>query len=179
MENPKSQILNSKSGFTIIESLVAISILVVAIVGTSSAVQSAISSYIYSKDQIIAFYLAQEGFEQIRNFRDENRLKNRHWLYGVAQNSDDPCYFGNACIVDPVNTIAPSRCPGVGSCPYLRQDSSQGFFGYTGSWGLTPFRREITLVSISPTEITVIVTISWTKGIVERQFKARENLLNW
>ena len=56
-------------GFTIIESLVAISILVVVITGTLTAIQTGLSSYIFSKDQIIAFYLAQEGFEQIRNIR--------------------------------------------------------------------------------------------------------------
>ena len=168
-----------KKGFTIIESLVAVSILVVAVVGALSAVQTGLSSYIYSKDQIIAFYLAQEGFEQIRNLRDENRLASRDWLYGVAQNSNDPCYFGEACIVDPVNTPAPTRCSGVGSCPYLRQDVATGFFGHDSSWSVTQFRREITLSSINADEIAVTVTVSWTKGIINRQFKARENLLNW
>src|SRR3989338_9186586 len=90
------------------------------IIGTSSAVQSAISSYIFSKDQIVAFYLAQEGFEQIRNLRDENRLKNRDWLYGIARDSGDPCYFGNACTVDSITAVI-ARCSGVGSCPPLRQ----------------------------------------------------------
>jgi len=168
-------------GFTIIESLVAISILVVAIVGAMSAVQTGISSYIYSKDQIIAFYLAQEGFEQIRNMRDENRLANRNWLYGISQNSSDPCYFGSACTVDPVNTSIATRCSGVGSCQYLRQDAASGFYGYTPAWTPTQFRREIVLASgfSHPDEIMVTVTVSWVKGIVSRQFRASENLLNW
>ena len=175
----ESPIYNMKNkGFTIIESLVAISILVMAIIGTSSAVQSAISSYIFSKDQIVAFYLAQEGFEQIRNLRDENRLKNRDWLYGIARDSGDPCYFGNACTVDSITAVI-ARCSGVGSCPPLRQDSGTGFYGYNAAWSPTIFTREITLASINADEIAVTVTVSWSKSIVNRQFKARENLLNW
>jgi len=172
--------LRSKRGFTIIESLVAISILVAIITAATSAVQSGISSYIFSKDQIISFYLAQEGFEQIRNIRDENRLNSRNWLAGIAENGSDPCWFGSACTVDPIVSAVPSRCTsGPGNCPVLRQDTVTGFFGYNAAWPATIFRREITLTSINADEIAVTVTVNWSKGTVSRQFKARENLLNW
>ncbi|MEX2013630.1 MAG: prepilin-type N-terminal cleavage/methylation domain-containing protein [Parcubacteria group bacterium] len=166
-------------GFTIIESLVAITILVLAVTGTASAIQSGISSYVFSKDQIIAFYLAQEGFEQVRNMRDENGLKNQNWLTGISFDSSDPCYFGNACIVDPVNSNIPTRCSAPGSCPVLRQNATTGFFGYDSSWPATIFRREIVLTWINANEISILVTVDWSKGIVNRQFKAKENLLNW
>src|SRR3989344_5905146 len=90
-------------GFTIVESLVAISILVGVIIGTTSAIQIGISSYIFSKDQIIAFYLAQDGFEQIRNIRDENGLKSQPWLTGLSD-----CFL--ACRVDPVASPIPVAC---------------------------------------------------------------------
>lgn len=166
-------------GFTIIESLVAISILVTVVIGSISAVQTGLSSYIFSKDQVIAFYLAQEGFEQIRNIREENWLNNRDWLTGVALDSGDPCYFGEACIVSPVETALATRCSAPGSCPYLREDDDSGFFGYDGGWSVTGFRREIELESINSDEIAVTVTVYWSKGAVSRQFRARENLLNW
>jgi len=167
-------------GFTIVESLVAISILVLVITGTASAIQTGISSYIFSKNQVIGFYLAQEGFEQIRNMRDENSLQGQNWLTGISANSGDPCYFGNACTVDPVNSNVPTRCPsGPGSCPVLRQDTSTGFFGYTLTWPATVFRREIVLTQINANEISVLVAIDWSKGLVSRQFRARENILNW
>ncbi len=172
--------MKNNYGFTIIESLVAISVIVAAIIGTTSAVQSGISSYIFSKDQITAFYLAQEGFEQIRNMRDENRLKNFGWLTGIAANSSDPCYFGSACVVSPVETTIPSRCAGgIGSCPKLRQNSSTKFFGYDPAWTETIFRREVQLTSVNADEISITVTVNWSKGLINRQFKAKENLLNW
>lgn len=175
----------NKKGFTIVESLASIAILVTAIIGTMSAVQTGISSYIFSKDQITAFYLAQEGFEQIRNLRDQTSIWNRDnepdrpWLYGISASSDDPCYFGNACTIDAI-TSPPTltKCSAPGSCPALRQ-SSTGFFGYNSSWSQTNFRREIVLTRVNDREVIVTVTVDWSKGAVNRQFKARENLLNW
>ena len=170
----------TNKGFTIVETLVAITILVLVITGVSTAIQTGISSYIFSKDQVIAFYLAQEGFEQLRNIRDENGLRNQDWLTGIAVNVSDPCYFGNACTVDPVTTNLPIRCSGgLGNCPLLRQEVATGFFGYNALWPATLFKREIVLTRINADEILVSVTIDWSKGLATRQFKAKENLLNW
>jgi len=170
---------NTKKGFTIIESLVAITILVISIVGAASAIQTGISSYIFSKDQIIAFYLAQGGFEQIRNIRDENSLTGEDWLTGLASVSGDPCYFGQSCIVDPVNTNQATRCDAPGECPVIRQENGTGFFGYDASWTPTIFTREISLSSINDHEVAITVTVSWSKGAISREFRARENILNW
>ena len=159
-------------GFTIIESLVAISILVLAITGASSAIQTGISSYIFSKDQIIAFYLAQEGFEQLRNIRDENSLKSQGWLTGLSD-----CF--SACTVDPVASSVPVACGTPGNCPVLRQDLVTGFFGYNLAWPATIFKREIILTSINANEVSILVTVDWSKGVISRQFRARENILNW
>lgn len=175
----KKTLKNSNSGFTLIETLVAIVVLVTVVVGTMTAVQGGISSYIFSKNQIVAFYLAQEGFEQIRNMRDENRTKNVNWLTGIAATASDPCAFGSVCTVSPVESSVATRCAGAGSCPKLRQDTTTKFYGYNSSWPETIFRREITLTSISSSEIAITVTVDWSKGSVTRQFKARENLFNW
>ncbi|MDO8729314.1 MAG: prepilin-type N-terminal cleavage/methylation domain-containing protein [bacterium] len=181
---PNNRIHSVGRGFTIVESLVAITILVLVVTGVASAIQTGISSYIFSKDQIIAFYLAQEGFEQIRNIRDENSLKNpqQPWLTGIA-NAGDPCEFDKICAADPVPLGNPLlfRCGDAsGSCPVLRQDtSSTGLFGYTPGWTPTIFRREIALTQINANEISILVTVNWSKGLISREFRARENLLNW
>jgi len=54
---------NKKKGFTIIEALVAIVILLIAILGPLALLSSAIRESGYAKDQIIASFLAQEGVE--------------------------------------------------------------------------------------------------------------------
>ena len=181
---PDGQATNK--GFTIVESLVAITILVLVVTGVTSAVQTSLSSYIFSKNQIIAFYLAQEGFEQIRNMRDENSLKGQEdWLTGISADPGDPCYFGNACYLDPLfNTLYKcSGDPGEKSCPVLKQHisgSASYRFGYYNSsdWTDTIFIREVSLEWVNPNEISVLVTIDWSKGAVNRQFEARENIFN-
>lgn len=171
--------LTKKEGFTIVESLVAITMLIIAISGVSKAVSTSISSYTFSRDQVIAFYLAQEGFEFIRNMRDENALNNRAWLTGISVNVSDPCYFGNACRVDPIASTAPTRCGAPGSCPVVRQNSSSLFFGYNSTWRATKFRREIILSQVNANEISVLITVNWTHGTSNKQFRAKENLLSW
>jgi prepilin-type N-terminal cleavage/methylation domain-containing protein len=178
----KDQRLKMNNGFTIVESLVAITILVLVITGAAGAIQSAISSYIFSKDQIIAFYLAQEGFEQIRNIRDENGLRDLDWLTGISANSGDPCFFGEACLVDPIDAggVFVERCID-GDCPVLRQDPTTGFFGYDPdpAWSDTVFNRKIVLTQINSNEVAITVTVDWSKGLTSRQFKATENILDW
>ncbi len=172
--------VNTKTaGFTIIETLVAIAILITVIVGATSAAQTGLSSYIFSKDQIIAFYLAQEGFEWLRAARDENVLNSRPWLVGITSVSSDPCYFGNSCTISSIESIVPTRCSAPGACPALRQNPSNSFYGYNSSWTLTPFTREISIMPLSADEIAVTITVSWSKGGVSREFKGRENLFNW
>jgi len=164
-------------GFTMVESLVAVTILVLVVVGTSGAIQTGISSYIFSKDQIIAFYLAQEGFEQIRNIRDGNRLNNPPdpWLTGISI----PCPFGEYCRVDSIANEVVYCGTQPESCPMLNQDAETKFFGYTLGWPPSIFKREIMLTQINANEISIETTVYWSKGLVSRQFTARENLLNY
>ena len=75
-------------GFTLIETLVAITILLVAIVGPMSAIGTSLSQMSISRDQIIAINLAQEGIEAIRQERDSKMIDQLlggstdplHWL---------------------------------------------------------------------------------------------------
>jgi len=179
-KNFQFSIFNFQEGFSLVETLVAVGILAVAVIGALTAAQSGISSSIFSKDQVIAFYLAQEAVEEIRNIRDENALNGRSWLEGITHLSSDPCYFGSVCYADTLGAAPLVRCPaGAGSCPILRQDPETGFYGYDADWIETPFRREISISSINANEISILVAVDWSKGIINRQFRVRENILNW
>lgn len=61
---------NKKTGFTLIETLIAISIFSVAIVTLMTVLSSGITNINNAKKKITATYLAQEGIEYIRNKRD-------------------------------------------------------------------------------------------------------------
>ncbi len=174
-----------KKGFTLVETLVAVAVLIMAVTGTLTAAQSGINSYIFSKNQIIAFNLTQEAMEQIRSMRDENGINGRNWLQGIASVNTDPCYFGKTCISDVTSYTLTSCSGGIGSCSVLKQDAITGFYSYS-SGVATVFKREIQISPVYPvgcsancTEISILVSITWSKGALSRQFKVRENLFSW
>ena len=174
-------------GFSLVETLVAVSILSLVIAGTLTAVQKGIQSSIYAKNQIFAFYLAQEGMEFIKNIRDENALNSvsggsKKWLTGLSNISSDPCYFGKTCTIDSnigIQNGGVAACSGgFGTCPNLRQDPASGLLGYTSTWTITNFKREIQFQSISANEVSVVISISWISGAVNRSFQIQETLFN-
>lgn len=164
------------NGFTLVETLIAISILVLAVTGAFSAAHSGMTSALYSKDQITAFYLAQEGMEQVRNLRDRNGISALNWMNGIA-NPGDPCEVGFTCYADALDSATPlTRCSGT--CPNLRLNTN-GFYSYDGGTE-TRFRRELRVSTINGNEVVVESTVYWSKGLlVERSFTAREHLFNW
>ena len=61
-------------GFTLVETLVAISIFTMSILGLMSVLASGISNTNYAQQKMTATYLAQEGIEYVRNKRDTSVL---------------------------------------------------------------------------------------------------------
>ena len=82
--------LSPKSGFSLLETIVAISILMITIVGPLSLASKGIVFADYVKDEITGFYLAQEALEAIRNIRDTNIKNDRYWLTNIAENCLQP-----------------------------------------------------------------------------------------
>jgi len=85
-----------KKGFTLIETFVAITILIISIVGPLTLVMKSLSISKTTKAQITAMYLAQDGMEYVRNIRDENILTGNNWLLGLG----DCVGVGAKCIVE-------------------------------------------------------------------------------
>jgi prepilin-type N-terminal cleavage/methylation domain-containing protein len=175
-----------KNGFTILESIVAIAILSLSISGVFSAVQQSLAQSTISKEEVQAFYLAQEAVEIIRNKRDSNQLAvingtPASWLSGIAENADDPCYFGKTCEVDatgPSNKYLFSCSGSWNSCDNLKQDTDTFLFNYaTGN--TTHFKREIQIEQMNANEVAIIVRISWDNGGSSREFKIKTLLFNW
>jgi prepilin-type N-terminal cleavage/methylation domain-containing protein len=64
-----------QEGFTLVETLVAISILLIVIVGPMSISSRTAKSSSFATEQIQAFYLAQEGLELAQKVRDDFLLQ--------------------------------------------------------------------------------------------------------
>ncbi len=171
-------------GFTLVETLVAIGILSLSILGTFTAVQQGLQSSGFAKDQITAFYLIQDAMEYMRNVRDQNGLISLNnlangnprinWLTGLSAVTTDPCWWGGSgtaqktCTVDsphPSGQTAVIACSGdFVSCPVIKQDTTTGLYGYTSSWTNTRFTRSIKITQIASNEATISIWISWKSG---------------
>ncbi len=190
-------ILNIKNnGFTLVETLVAISVLSLSILAGFTAVQNSLKSSITAKNQMIAFYLTQDAMEYIKNRRDENGLvfvntanpSANTWLDGVVTVSggagSGPCGAGKTCRIDSgANTV--TDCAGDGAnCRNLLQDKvfnspTKGLYGYTNGWTDSGFRRSISIQSIvANEEVRVTITIYWTQGGTSKTFQISQSLFN-
>jgi type II secretory pathway pseudopilin PulG len=184
----KSQVESYKfnGGFTVLESIVAILVLSLSISGVFSAVRQSLSQATIAKDEVRAFYLAQEAVEIIRSQRDANRLESIAtnnvvpWLKGIADVPSDPCFFGKVCRIDVVGTGGTFFHPcgyGWDSCEEIRQDSSTNIYAYSGN--LTGLKREIQIEQVNSDEVIITVRVSWKKGLLTYEFKAKTHLFNW
>jgi len=74
------------SGFTLVETLVAIAIFTVSILAVMAVLANSISDTNYAKKKITAAYLAQEGIEYVRKMRDTFVLTNNQtgWADFIA-----------------------------------------------------------------------------------------------
>lgn len=171
-------------GFTLVETLVAITVILTAIVGPLYAVQQSLNISRNAREQLVASSLAQEGVEYVRAMRDSNYLYNianpgaRTWLAGVDGTAGYPTTYANCitgdCVVDIVrNTVSRTVAP-------MTLDAS-GFYGQGGSGTTTPYTRTVRLTAVagSTTEMVLTVTVAWTSRGQARTVVITERLYDW
>jgi len=170
---------NKEAGFTLIEMMIAVFIMVVGIVGVMSLIQRVIFSSSISSSRLVASYLANEGAEIIRNVRDTNWLEARTvvnlWDEGLTGCS------GAGFIADYSHSYGPNQTDPTFPCysgQYLNIDAS-GFYSYS-SGVQTKFKRKILITQGSNSDIrNVLIEISWTDKGASYSLSVQENLYNW
>ena len=153
-----------KKAFSLVEVLVAISILVGSTVSVTFLVSNAIKTATSTRSNLIAAQLAQEGVEIIRRLRDEN------WINGVAFNDLEGTHR--------VDWISGSL-PVSGNLP-LRFHPNQGY-SYSAISGdvVTPFTRLITVSSPNSRELQIEVEVTWTDREAVKSFIVEDHLFDW
>src|SRR3990172_140667 len=87
MRKDKTKFSRLYYGFTIIEVIIAISLVNIGLLAISSLVIQNIQTQDINREYIIASMLAQEGLELARNIRDNNWRNDIDWKYGNGVNS--------------------------------------------------------------------------------------------
>ncbi len=173
--------VNRSLGFTLLETIIAIAILSAAILGPLELASRTIGSAVVSRNQITAFYLAQEGIEYVRNVRDDNFLNGRGWLDGLSD-----CLGAGGCAVDvpnydPANPSASSAACS-GECPNIKYDEAGGYFYNYLSGEETIFRRTVKItpdIGGNPDEANVKSVVYWKGKFTGRSVLIEENIFNW
>ncbi len=183
--NKKNKINSDQKGFTLIETLVAIFILLISTTGPLTFTQSGLRSSFLARDQVTAFYLAQDAIEIIKNLRDNEGLNpTTGWLDRL-----DDCKPVGAigtkisCNLD-INTtngsVRTTSCAG-GACSPLRYDSSTRQFLLAAGDSVSKYTRTIYLTElVLDRELEIVVEVSWESNFFgEKRIVAHENIYNW
>lgn len=169
-------------GFSLIETLIAVSVLMMAVAGPLSIASRGLVSAQFARDQIIAFHLAREATELIRNKRDENILSGQDWFDGMV--SSPVCLSPNVCRVSPTaEDVTFTICSG-GACEPLSVHTVTGIYDYDSgvNWRESRFTRSISFETVPnhfDNEIVANVTIKWDTGSLSKEFTISEHFFNW
>lgn len=171
----------NRQGFTLVETLVATAILILAVAGPLVVVGRSLQGHNNAINQTTAEYLAQEAIEIVRNRRDQNLIilslepgliivPPPDWFGGLTS-----CFGASGCRVQATDTTFLS-----GNTTPLSLNGD--VYGYSGGT-VTPFQRT---VRVRPTglanERLVEVTVEWelVPGTGRKgTFVAQEYIYNW
>ena len=186
---------NYNSGFTLVETLAAITLITIAIVAPMALTVQSLESAYYARDQITASNLAQEGLEAIRSVRDGNILSiaEGNAVTTLFQNimpaCSVSCYVDATAFKTPPTDLSPVITACSGTCPVLRTNTtnpSVQLYGYVGTWTPTIFTRSITATVVrndgggNAQELRITVTVGWkTAAYKSEQIQLSENLYDW
>ncbi|MDE1988425.1 MAG: prepilin-type N-terminal cleavage/methylation domain-containing protein [Patescibacteria group bacterium] len=165
-------------GFTLVETLVAISILMVAVASPLTISQKGLASAIYAKDQIIASYLAQDAIEYLRNWSDQNVASGAGWLDGITNKCASSCAVDTRQLYLSENGI--QTCPGSG-CQLLKF-GADNIYAYSVGGNDSPFTRSVTVTpSLTQPNIEALITVtmSWKDKSKDRNLVINTRIFNW
>ncbi len=156
---------HTSHGFTLVETLIAIAVLMISIAGPLVIATKGLTSALYSKDQMIASFLAQESMEVIKNTRDNNVSG-----AGVGVNVEDVwlenlnCNDEDLCDATGIGGDRFSYCNGSGDpgCP-IYYDEETGY-NTDGIGVQTQFYRHFYVDNVSSSltsEGRVHVIVDW------------------
>jgi len=157
--------LVSRRGFTIVEIITVLFIVSVGLVGVLSLIIKNIQSQNYNKNSLIAYQLAQEGIELVREVRDTNWKLLQSFNYNLA----DGTYYLDYLDIVPVASAAPEPL-------YL---SGTGYYSHDPSGTASGFNRLVTIETIDASSIRVTSSVSWQIRNQDFNYDLETILYDW
>ena len=193
-------------GFTLVETLVALALILAATVGPVSLITRGLADFSFSKNKLVATNLAQEGIELVRAVRETNVIcdvLNGPTIWPWNENPELPNPpggnpFSNITVGVAIDLTTTTNCSVGGvsivapilsaSCSQkLRFDPATGIYG-NGGPQVTAFSRcvSIRVPSSSPDsgipaqdQMDITSTVTWSERGIEKTVALQERLYNW
>lgn len=167
-------ILKKNRGFTMVETLVAVAILMISIAGPLTIANKGLTAAIYAKDQMVASFLAQDAMEYIKNIRDNNVISGGGWLSNLSN-----CDETNKCTIDTSNGLISAGIGASCSGDECRLYDSGSSYTMSASGAKSKFNRDFYLKSVvADKESTVIVEVEWFNGTVGNRVTLQSEIFN-
>jgi len=183
------QAYKQQSGFSLVETLVAITILLIVITGPLSISSQAAKSTSFSSEQVVAFFLAQEGLEIAQKGRDDLILRNflvstspnylaspwtNQFINQTSSGKFRHCFHTTGCPLEIVtNTTGEvktptSNCSTIANCRlHYNESGDRSRYTHTAAVGNppTPYTRVIRFLPVSGADqIRVTSEVTWRTG---------------
>lgn len=175
--------ITSQSGYSLIEVMIAVGILMMAIVAPMTIAVKSIQSSRYTLEQNTATFLAQEALSVVEMTRNHFALQsihnnnNSHWDWTGGL---DDCRDNTGCafdVRDPYslfesgNNVIDCDTDGENCRLYYDETWNRSNFRVTGGSAgeSSPFIRRVFVDNISDRELTVRVEVEWDSGFLGQE----------
>ena len=176
----------TQSGFTLLETMVAIAILLIAVVGPISLIGNSLHQIYYARDEMSAVNLAQEGIEAVRRVRDTNMIvrPSGGWDKDLKINKyysvdSTNMYIWSDGTASPSSFLIPCNGAGCNVAKPIFIDPTTGLYRQNAAGAPTQFSRVVDINQVAINEYTVTCTVTWTTGGQTGSVVVSENIFNW
>lgn len=143
--------IKDRRGNLLIESIVALSVATVGILGVLGLLSRSLSINKDVSQKFTAAYLAAEGVEVVKSLVDKNYADGNPWNEGITDGDYEAAFDDTAL--------------GAFADRFLNLDSANGVYSY-GDGEATPFKRKINVTEIDldgggTDELKVVSSVTW------------------
>ncbi|MEK7062170.1 MAG: hypothetical protein AAB504_02205 [Patescibacteria group bacterium] len=157
--------MKNQKGYLLIESVVAITLLVIGFLGMLSLLSNSIALNRVVNDQFIANYLAMEGIEVVKNIVDGNIIQGKPWNENI-NNGDFEVDYTSSQLENNQQR-------------YISFDAINNRYNY--QIGVqTAFKRSVSIEFIDPNEIKINSIVKWSgRGGGKFEINLEDYFFNW